>query len=311
LNGVYPSHPLRGVLLVALLTALKKYKNIDISYGLVKQIENHLPHNWVSQADRREIAACVVFASGTWLSIVTLRKYSLQALFSYHDWMYESRGKSTFKSKAWLSLVKLLIGSSPNLYSYQNSLPYLPVPALKETMQRYLRTVKPLLDDDAYRRVEREALDFQSGVGKRLQRYLTLKSFISSNYVSDWWEEYVYLRGRSPIMVNSNFYALDAISKPPTSRQASRAANCIAAALMYRKKLDDETLEPIMLQGQVPLCSRQYERQFNTTRIPGELTDKLVHLKDSKHVAVYCKGKWYKLNTYYNSKVLNAKELEG
>lgn len=26
--------------------------------------------------------------------------------------------------------------------------------------------------------------------------------------VSDWWEEYVYLRGRGPIMVNSNYYAM-------------------------------------------------------------------------------------------------------
>ena len=26
--------------------------------------------------------------------------------------------------------------------------------------------------------------------------------------VTDWWEEYVYLRGRSPIMVNSNFYGV-------------------------------------------------------------------------------------------------------
>jgi len=26
--------------------------------------------------------------------------------------------------------------------------------------------------------------------------------------VSDWWEEYVYLSGRSPIMVNSNYYGL-------------------------------------------------------------------------------------------------------
>lgn len=26
--------------------------------------------------------------------------------------------------------------------------------------------------------------------------------------VSDWWEEYVYLRGRSPIMVNSNYYGM-------------------------------------------------------------------------------------------------------
>lgn len=26
--------------------------------------------------------------------------------------------------------------------------------------------------------------------------------------VSDWWEEYIYLRSRSPIMVNSNFYIM-------------------------------------------------------------------------------------------------------
>lgn len=26
--------------------------------------------------------------------------------------------------------------------------------------------------------------------------------------VSDWWEEYIYLRGRGPIMVNSNFYSM-------------------------------------------------------------------------------------------------------
>lgn len=26
--------------------------------------------------------------------------------------------------------------------------------------------------------------------------------------VSDWWEEYIYLRGRGPIMVNSNYFAM-------------------------------------------------------------------------------------------------------
>lgn len=26
--------------------------------------------------------------------------------------------------------------------------------------------------------------------------------------VSDWWEEYIYLRGRGPIMVNSNYYGM-------------------------------------------------------------------------------------------------------
>lgn len=170
--------------------------------------------------------------------------------------------------------------------------------------------MKPLLDAETYERVSREALEFEQGVGRRFNRYLILKSYLTSNYVSDWWEEYVYLRGRSPIMVNSNFYAIDTISPPKTSIQAARAANCIAVAFAYRRLLDNESLEPLLIQDRVPLCSRQYERQFNTTRAPGMISDKIVHYSDSKHVAVYCKGKWFKLYTYYNSQPLNARELE-
>jgi hypothetical protein len=33
-------------------------------------------------------------------------------------------------------------------------------------------------------------------------------SCVYRNQVSDWWEEYIYLRGRGPIMVNSNYYAM-------------------------------------------------------------------------------------------------------
>ncbi len=167
-----------------------------------------------------------------------------------------------------------------------------------------------MFDDDNYSRIEGLAQDFQKNLGKRLQRYLILKSWVSSNYVSDWWEEYVYLRGRSPIMVNSNYYGLGTLVFQPTSIQAARAANAIHAAFLYRRELDNETLNPIMVQNMVPLCSRQYERQFNTTRIPGEITDKLVHFNDSKHVAVYSNGKWYKLFIYYHSQLLNPKELE-
>ena len=151
---------------------------------------------------------------------------------------------------------------------------------------------------------------FQKGVGRRLQRYLIFKSWISSNYVSDWWEEYVYLRGRSPIMVNSNYYALDSVFRQSTKIQAARAANCIAVALRYRKHLVQEDLKPMMAQDTIPLCSHQHERQFNTTRVPGEVTDTIVHYQDSKHVAVYCNGKWFKLYTYFQSQALNAKEIE-
>ena len=39
-----------------------------------------------------------------------------------------------------------------------------------------------------------------------MQRYLYLKSWWATNYVTDWWELYVYLYGRSSIMINSNYY---------------------------------------------------------------------------------------------------------
>ena len=56
--------------------------------------------------------------------------------------------------------------------------------------------------------MERLAREFESGIGQKLQRYLLVKSWWATNYVSDWWEDYVYLSGRSPLMINSNFYAV-------------------------------------------------------------------------------------------------------
>jgi carnitine O-palmitoyltransferase 1, liver isoform len=74
--------------------------------------------------------------------------------------------------------------NNPGLYSFQSSLPRLPLPSVHDTMTRYLRSVRPLLDDEAYERVKRESEDFEKGIGKKLQRYLILKSWWSTNYVS-------------------------------------------------------------------------------------------------------------------------------
>ena len=96
--------------------------------------------------------------------------------------------------------------------------------------------------------------------------------------VSDWWEQYIYLHGRSPLMVNSNYYAMvrvgvtTAMPKTPTSCplasssnpipcpqdflyvtpshiQAARAGNMVHAILMYRRKLDRGEIPPVSTQG--------------------------------------------------------------
>uniref|UniRef100_A0A8I5N5T8 Carnitine palmitoyltransferase 1A n=3 Tax=Cercopithecinae TaxID=9528 RepID=A0A8I5N5T8_PAPAN len=77
-------------------------------------------------------------------------------------------------------------------------------------------------------------------------------------------------------MVNSNYYAMDLLYVLPTHIQAARAGNTVHAILLYRRKLDREEIKPIRLLGStIPLCSAQWERMFNTSRIPGEETDDL------------------------------------
>lgn len=48
--------------------------------------------------------------------------------------------------------------------------------------------------------------------------------------MSDWWEEYVYLRGRGPLMVNSNYYAMvspsDWVSCPVEASWDSSGERC-------------------------------------------------------------------------------------
>lgn len=112
-------------------------------------------------------------------------------------------------------------------------------------MQRYLRSVRPLLDDSNYNRMERLAKEFEQGISTKLQRYLFLKSWWSTNYVSDWWEEYVYLRGRGALMVNSNFYGIDAIFMHPTKVQSARAASVVNLLLQFRRTVERQELEPV------------------------------------------------------------------
>jgi len=59
------------------------------------------------------------------------------------------------------------------------------------------------------------------------------------------WEEYVYLSGREPIMVNSNYYGMDMYHYLPTERQAARAATLVHAIFVFRSLLDREMVKPV------------------------------------------------------------------
>ncbi|XP_068970606.1 carnitine O-palmitoyltransferase 1, liver isoform isoform X2 [Bombus flavifrons] len=308
-SGVYPASLESLWFTIALVTAIH-FAGYKVPYDLVGKAAPYLSGSSILA----HLAGSFIVGLFLWLIVIYIMRYTLKLLLMYKGWMYESREKRSNASrvtKLWSTLVKLFFGwHKPMLYSFQGSLPRLPLPLVENTMKRYLRSVRPLLDDKNYSRMETLANEFQRGIGVKLQRYLILKSWWATNYVSDWWEEYVYLRGRSPIMVNSNFYGIDAILMYPTHVQVARAASVIYSCLQYRRLIERQELEPILIQGLVPLCSWQYERLFNTTRVPGLETDKIVHYQDSKHIVVYHKGKYFKVLIYHKSRILQACEIE-
>ncbi|XP_066467245.1 carnitine O-palmitoyltransferase 1, liver isoform isoform X2 [Tiliqua scincoides] len=310
ITGVYPASP-SSWLIVVVGVMSTMYAKIDPSLGLIAKINRTLDTTGYMSNQTQNIVSGVLFGTGLWVALIYTMRYSLKMLLSYHGWMFAEHGKLSTGTKIWMALVKLFSGHKPMLYSFQTSLPRLPVPAIKDTVNRYLESVQPLMNKEEFKRMEALGKDFAVNLGPKLQWYLKLKSWWATNYVSDWWEEYIYLRGRGPIMVNSNYFAMDFLYFTPTTVQAARAGNAIHAILLYRRKLDRQQIKPILLMGStVPLCSAQWERMFNTSRMPGEETDTVQHIKDIKHIVVYHKGCYYKVWLFYDGRLLAPREIE-
>nr|AHB12592.1 carnitine palmitoyltransferase 1C [Leucoraja erinacea] len=310
MTGVYPASPSSWIFVVLTVVGTM-YTRVDPSMGLIAMLREHIPLRRYMSHHGQSMVSAMLFATGLWLALIFVMRQILKTLLSYHGWMFEEHGKVSSTTKVWFTLVKIFSGRKPMLYSFQNSLPRLPVPPVQDTLRRFLESVRPLMNDEDFRRTKALAKDFERNLAPRLQWYLILKSWWASNYVSDWWEEYVYLQGREPIMVNSNYYAMDFLYVTPTTSQAARAGNLVHALLLYRRRLAREQVQPSTLPGfPIPLCSAQWERMFNSTRLPGEETDRLQHQADSKHVMVYHKGRYFKVWLYQSGRLQSPSELQ-
>eukprot|EP01063_Lacrimia_lanifica_P007454 TRINITY_DN1474_c0_g4_i1.p1 TRINITY_DN1474_c0_g4~~TRINITY_DN1474_c0_g4_i1.p1 ORF type:complete len:794 (+),score=265.37 TRINITY_DN1474_c0_g4_i1:54-2435(+) len=224
----------------------------------------------------------------------------LKALLSYMGWMDEARGEKSWKTTVWGAFLKFIYirSSGTKTLQFQTSMPCLPVPALRDTIDRYLLSMEPILNEPEMAALRTEAAQFLAGEGPKLNRYLVLKSWKANNYVSDWWLDIVYLRGRDSIMINSNYYGLGIYEEPPTHRQASRAAFIISSLLGVKRLLEQQKLAPQMIQGMVPLCMAQYGKTYGTTREPHAEQDRLRTYDESRHIVVMHKGRYYKLMVY-------------
>ncbi|XP_046403025.1 carnitine O-acetyltransferase-like isoform X2 [Ischnura elegans] len=185
----------------------------------------------------------------------------------------------------------------------QQNLPHLPVPPLKKTLDKYLRTVKPLITDEEFKITSNVVAKFGApgGVGEKLQSLLEKRAKSTTNWFADWWLNGAYLEFRSPVTVYSSPGLVFPLQNFKSSdERLTYAAKMIAGALDYKKKLDEDAI-PVEKLGKDPLDMSQYYKVFGTCRMPG-LTKDTLHFADPnnppRHIIVSHKNHFYKLIVY-------------
>ncbi|KAK2719245.1 carnitine O-acetyltransferase-like isoform X3 [Artemia franciscana] len=185
-----------------------------------------------------------------------------------------------------------------------NNLPKLPVPPLKKTLEKYLRTVKPHLNPDEFRNTTEIVKNFGApgGSGEKLQKMLEDRAAKKENWLSEWWLDNAYLGYRLPLVVYSSpglvFPLRNFRKESVMEEQIEFAAKIILGALDFKKLIDGNQLEPDKL-GESYLDMSQYYRLFGTIRTPGPNCDELTLNPDSRHIIVAHNNQFCKVDVIH------------
>ncbi|KAG7311587.1 hypothetical protein JYU34_002635 [Plutella xylostella] len=191
------------------------------------------------------------------------------------------------------------------------NLPHLPVPKLGDTLTKYLKSVRPHLNDEEFAVTSTLVKDFGAagGIGQKLQSLLEKRAEQHTNWLADWWLSSAYLEYRDPVVV----YSSPGLVFPFRTFQSEQdqlnyAAKTVMAALDYKALIDDNAI-PVEMMGKSPLDMSQYKKIFGTCRIPGEKKDRL-SFNDSKHITVLHNNHIFHVDLWgEDGKRLNEKQI--
>ncbi|KAJ7067046.1 Choline/Carnitine o-acyltransferase-domain-containing protein [Mycena amicta] len=219
--------------------------------------------------------------------------------------------------------VRPFMRSSSTAPPKQLTLPRLPVPELRKTLDRYLRSIEPFLLEDesrggislqsAYALRAKWADEFADGVGRLCQeRLLALDRASPNNWLDDnFWTNKAYLEWRAPLLINSNWWLafLDDDRIPAHAKeeqdditpwQIRRGAWLVHRVLQFKNLLD------------------RTAKLFNIARIPKPKCDILskpvsAANPDAQKFYVMIHGWCYAITAYHSTstrQLLNVQDLE-
>ncbi|XP_015604100.1 carnitine O-acetyltransferase isoform X2 [Cephus cinctus] len=181
-------------------------------------------------------------------------------------------------------------------------LPKQPVPELKKTMERYLKSLKPLLTESEYRNSEKLANDFikDDGPGIMLHKKLLERFEKTENWMSEWWLQKAYLGYRAPVIVNSSPGTVG----PPQEFSSQRemqvfAARVIRAICEYDRMVKSQSMKQEAVRD-IPLDMQPYAMILGTHRQPNDGCDNLLHTDNARHAIILSNNHFFKLDLYDN-----------
>ncbi|NGN70094.1 choline/carnitine O-acyltransferase, partial [Streptomyces sp. A7024] len=169
----------------------------------------------------------------------------------------------------------------------------MPLPTLRESCDRFLEWCAPLLSPEELATTEAEVAAFAASSGPGPVLHKALADYDAGPGVHSWLDTfwpYRYLGRRDRIALNANFFFL---FQDTGEEQVARAAGLVAGALAYKRRIDEGTLEPVVLRGQ-PQTMVQNAYLFGTTRIPGAEQDR-VRVAPGRHIVVFRGGEMFRM----------------
>ncbi|CAD6195882.1 unnamed protein product [Caenorhabditis auriculariae] len=302
-NALFPLRVNEFLYGLAIWLALD-FLSLPVLSGWVETVKSVVGENVVSH-----ILSVLTIATTAVLITVTLFRITLTMMLYYNGWLFEEIGRPPSLPTKIFMVILTLLSKRAKFFSFQGMMPWMMPPKVSTTVSKYLETVRPILDDEKYEEMVLQAKEFESTVASGLQTKLWMKWFMSRNYLSDWWKEVVYMRYRDSL-IRTNVGCADVIYQKTTSVQAARAAYVTLLRQHFCQDIFTKgTMKPVSLGG-IPLCAQQYIDYHRTLRVPNEVSDKMIRLPDAKHIAVYHKGCWYKVNIIHGRRLLRPCELE-
>ncbi|XP_074599176.1 choline O-acetyltransferase-like [Brevipalpus obovatus] len=205
---------------------------------------------------------------------------------------------------------------------WKKDLPKPPVPELKDTLERYLSSLRVVLPSSQYEITKNTVENFEkdSKQGPFLQKLLQEYAKNTENWVTDLWLDDMYMNNPLPLPINSSPFCLFPRQNFRTVKDFIRyAARIVCFTLKFKEQIDNELLTQEHgsgLSDGKPLCMQTYKNFFKACRVPGHEKDHLTFQESPEaigHIIVASRNQFFRINltdTYKIDEEALAEELK-